>query len=275
VSSEAGFVLFLNLVVVAMVLLVWAGQRWDGWRDVLERWRIRRAQEQLAPCLGLPELEEGAFEGAVVVGRYAGHRLRLWEGRRKLADSSIPVLRYALRLPGRAYSQDSVFLDDLRETLGEGAQAGAVRGALGHLGTISGAELAVADGWLVLERTISNYAFTHASMTRTLGALVQLVPLFARAGIDVHVSPRAGQPVVDQGATPDAAPLTLAWREHEGGDALCPYCRDSIQDDALELARCEDCHTLQHAECLEEAGRCSIFGCGSQRRQRVALRARG
>ena len=42
--------------------------------------------------------------------------------------------------------------------------------------------------------------------------------------------------------------------------AVCPYCRAQIGQDDPSLA-CEGCGTLHHADCYEENGGCTIFGC--------------
>jgi hypothetical protein len=48
--------------------------------------------------------------------------------------------------------------------------------------------------------------------------------------------------------------------------ALCPYCRDQVDPDgSLALDACERCDTVHHAECLSEAGGCTVFGCGGGR----------
>jgi hypothetical protein len=53
----------------------------------------------------------------------------------------------------------------------------------------------------------------------------------------------------------------FAWTG--GGEGpRCPYCRDGIDPQALELAVCEACDTVHHRECLDEAGGCVVFGCG-------------
>ena len=41
--------------------------------------------------------------------------------------------------------------------------------------------------------------------------------------------------------------------------AVCPYCRAAV--DAAEAVACAGCGTLHHAECLEENGGCTVFGC--------------
>jgi hypothetical protein len=47
-----------------------------------------------------------------------------------------------------------------------------------------------------------------------------------------------------------------------GDDALCPYCRDGLHAEGLELTSCESCATVHHRACLGEAGGCVVFGCG-------------
>src|SRR5215468_10247385 len=41
--------------------------------------------------------------------------------------------------------------------------------------------------------------------------------------------------------------------------AVCPYCRTEIEDSAV--VTCEGCGTPHHAECLQENGGCTLFGC--------------
>ena len=60
----------------------------------------------------------------------------------------------------------------------------------------------------------------------------------------------------------------FAWTG--GGEtARCPYCRDDLQLEGPDVTACSRCDTLHHAECMEEAGGCTIFGCGG----RAAVRA--
>jgi hypothetical protein len=232
----------------------------------------------LRDCLHYAFLEGADQDKGVVTASFRGQPVRV----SVTSDSpSGGWIRLALKLPGRAYSQA---LPSPGAALSEqlGAQAGAALGALRHLARFAQqGTLEVEDGWLVLRRHRTDYLLSPQSLEATLAALSGLAPLLARTELDLVVSPREGQPHVEEAsdAAPslsgEAAPVALAWREAEGGEVLCPYCRDGLQVEALELARCEDCHTVHHAECLEEAGRCSIFGCGGERRQRVALRPSG
>lgn len=43
-------------------------------------------------------------------------------------------------------------------------------------------------------------------------------------------------------------------------DAVCPYCRTPIESEA-EVKTCPSCATPHHAECWEENGGCTVFGC--------------
>jgi TM2 domain-containing membrane protein YozV len=42
--------------------------------------------------------------------------------------------------------------------------------------------------------------------------------------------------------------------------AICPYCRAAIEPDD-EQAVCPGCGTPHHADCFEENGGCTVFGC--------------
>lgn len=41
---------------------------------------------------------------------------------------------------------------------------------------------------------------------------------------------------------------------------VCPYCRAPMEDEAALIA-CPGCSTPHHAECWEENGGCTVFGC--------------
>src|SRR5271156_4359960 len=45
--------------------------------------------------------------------------------------------------------------------------------------------------------------------------------------------------------------------------AVCPYCRGPIEADAEQQKVCEGCGTPHHADCYEENGGCTIFGCSA------------
>lgn len=60
------------------------------------------------------------------------------------------------------------------------------------------------------------------------------------------------------------------WAWTGGGKtAQCPFCRSEIEGDELDLVTCRDCDTLHHGECFSEHGRCSIYGCGGERAERL------
>jgi TM2 domain-containing membrane protein YozV len=42
--------------------------------------------------------------------------------------------------------------------------------------------------------------------------------------------------------------------------ATCPYCRTAFETDD-EIVTCSGCATRHHADCLEENGGCTVFGC--------------
>jgi hypothetical protein len=79
-----------------------------------------------------------------------------------------------------------------------------------------------------------------------LSLLLQVAKLCDRTPIEVKVLGDAAH---------------FAWTGG-GQEALCPYCRDGIDPQALELAACEACDTVHHRACLDEAGGCVVFGCG-------------
>lgn len=55
---------------------------------------------------------------------------------------------------------------------------------------------------------------------------------------------------------------TYAWT-YGGAGPRCPFCRDAIELEASseDVAACEGCGTVHHAECLIEAGGCTVYGC--------------
>jgi TM2 domain-containing membrane protein YozV len=42
--------------------------------------------------------------------------------------------------------------------------------------------------------------------------------------------------------------------------ASCPYCRTAFEPDD-EIVACSGCETKHHADCLQENGGCTVFGC--------------
>jgi TM2 domain-containing membrane protein YozV len=45
--------------------------------------------------------------------------------------------------------------------------------------------------------------------------------------------------------------------------AACPYCRAPIEQDEAPTALCPGCGTPHHADCFEENGGCTVFGCSA------------
>lgn len=270
---SAPLLLFLFFV-VALLALVALVLIWPSWGEWSEAARVKGAQAELRPCLGFPGLEEGRLEEDRLVGTFEGHDVTLSFGSRRVGDATVRTLRYALQLPGRPYSQSLPSAWDLGDSLGDqGAQAEGVQRALAHLGKIPDLELMISQGWLVLSRAITGYAKGATSLSSAYRAMSQLAPFLTRSAFQAS-SPRSAATIkVQAREAPVKAEedVNLAWTERSGGEPLCPYCRDEIGAAGLTLSRCETCHTVHHSECLEELGRCAIFGCSGQRAE--ALRA--
>lgn len=45
--------------------------------------------------------------------------------------------------------------------------------------------------------------------------------------------------------------------------AVCPYCRGAIEQDEPGTVHCPGCGTPHHADCFEENGGCTVFGCSA------------
>lgn len=126
----------------------------------------------------------------------------------------------------------------------EGAQAREAREAMASVRGLGLSEPQATNGWLQVRRRASIYALRPESVAPVLDALGQLAGVLARAPVEVRIggAPRAG----------------WAWSRADAV-LLCPYCRDALGHDALAV--CGSCGTAHHAECLAEAGRCTVFGC--------------
>jgi hypothetical protein len=85
---------------------------------------------------------------------------------------------------------------------------------------------------------------------RALHALVELGRLWGRQPVQITV--RGGA----------RAEPHLAWTAG-GSQALCPYCRAGLEP-GDDLQACPRCDTVHHAECLSEAGGCTVFGCAGR-----------
>lgn len=136
---------------------------------------------------------------------------------------------------------------DARAWARTGAHGQEALAAIDHLFGVGVERLAVQDGWLVARRAVSNYALAPQRVTAVLEALERLAPLFERRSLTIRV----------QGAEREG----LAWAV--GEQLLCPFCRDDLKGD--DLAPCDACGTVHHAECLTEGGGCSVFACAGRR----------
>lgn len=45
--------------------------------------------------------------------------------------------------------------------------------------------------------------------------------------------------------------------------AVCPYCRGAIEADEARVVLCPGCGAPHHADCFEENGGCTVFGCSA------------
>ena len=53
--------------------------------------------------------------------------------------------------------------------------------------------------------------------------------------------------------------------------AICPYCRCPLEDGVTQTT-CPGCDTPHHADCFEENGGCTVFGCAHAPNDEPALR---
>ena len=60
---------------------------------------------------------------------------------------------------------------------------------------------------------------------------------------------------------------TFGWIGGPDSEVRCPYCHDVLGE--VDLASCDGCATLLHAECHAENGGCPILGCGARAMDRV------
>lgn len=218
----------LLVAITALVLLT----------GVMQHRQARRVQlERLAERLGAgrPSRRRSAV---TIRGRRDGLDVRVVVGRE---------VRCAVRAPAGAAA---LALDDARAArawLGaaRGALADEARAALELLATCGVRRITCAGGWLTARRAFSEQALREASTLPLLDALARLAPLLARAPMRVRVG----------GLDVEAR----AWAEQDR--LLCPYCRDDLAAEGLDATRCDRCRTAHHAECLREAGDCTVFGC--------------
>jgi len=113
------------------------------------------------------------------------------------------------------------------------------------------------------ERLSTSFRVTGVNRAKVAGAILHLVALAKlcdRKPIQVKI--KGGSPATKR----------FGWTGGTG-QAMCPYCRDGIESAGeLELSACSSCNTVHHTECLEEAGGCTVFGCGGGRRARQRVR---
>lgn len=101
-----------------------------------------------------------------------------------------------------------------------------------------------------------------AHLDRLHAALSALAAVFGDGGA---AAARQGAPAAPRVVLYDPAPQVAPAQR-------CPYCHTDLQEEP-ELAKCGRCQTTHHAACWEEAGGCTVLGCGARRAARSALRA--
>lgn len=125
-------------------------------------------------------------------------------------------------------------------------QATEVHAALRQLFRHEGVVTVTLDGQLTAVH-VQNRPQAALDFRAALEALVALARVCDRRPVE-----RAG------------ASLRFVWT---GGAAAarCPYCRAELDPAATEgILACDRCGTLHHADCLVEAGGCTVFGCGAR-----------
>lgn len=110
----------------------------------------------------------------------------------------------------------------------------------------------LSGGRLRLERRVGGAVIDADDLQRTFRLLVKVAALCGRRRAPLAIKAR------ERAARAEAYEWTGG-----GADALCPYCRDGLGAD-LEAVACARCGTLHHAACFDEAGGCTIFGCGAR-----------
>lgn len=139
--------------------------------------------------------------------------------------------------------------------LQQGAVARAIRGLTEP--PLGFAEVRLARGALTVERPVNSMHLTLPALRGVFDALLAVARQCERRRVAVRI----------KGLSVKAR---FAWTD--GGQAArCPYCRDELgvelrlDDGSDDLAVCDRCGTLHHRACLDEAGGCTIFGCGARR----------
>jgi hypothetical protein len=134
-------------------------------------------------------------------------------------------------------------------------QQGAVARAIRRLTEypLGFAEVRLADGALRVERPVNSAHLDLPALRGVFDALLAVARQCERRRVTVKI----------KGLSVKAR---FAWTD--GGQAArCPYCRDELRvdDGSDDLGACDRCGTLHHRACLDEAGGCTIFGCGARR----------
>lgn len=133
----------------------------------------------------------------------------------------------------------------------QGALSAAVRRLTEELGFD---EVKLATGNLRVEQRVRGDTLEVPALRRVFDTLIAVARQCERRRVTVKIKGLSVTP-------------RFAWTGG-GAAARCPYCHDELAldaDGAAAMAECERCGTLHHRACLDEAGGCTIFGCGGTR----------
>ncbi len=226
----------------------------------------RRRVEVLAGALTRGQLQsEGGMHR--VGGLYRGRQVRLATPIRGDEEGFTFELDVANTLcltvaahetaEGRAtYTTDLTGLDPRERGLAEQLlHRPAVRRALGALFVDWEARsLELVPGALRVELPPDEFSLVPERAKRVLRTLATIARAVVQTRERLQEQPRPAAVAAD----PDG----LAGRH-------CPYCRDELRSSdggaEEELAACEQCQAVHHAECFAEFGRCTAFGCEGRR----------
>lgn len=89
---------------------------------------------------------------------------------------------------------------------------------------------------------------------------MMLVDLLVTLELLAHAYDRRPVPIV-------RSRPSFAWVGGPDAEARCPFCHDVLGD--VDVAACDGCATLIHAECHAENGGCPILGCGARSVDRI------
>lgn len=282
-----GVFLFVAFVVVVPLLAVKA--------DAAQRRGFVREIEALAGLLegGVAHTAKADFWSGLdecrAEGRLEGHDVRVSFARRGGGKHAYTAIIYAVEVhhPASAFEVAEVdaieglfrFLglsstDELRDgnlvlrkggaPAGRLLQAADVRAALKEVLSSDGVSAVSLKGTTL--RIEQRGQIQAKAMQTTLRSLLALGKLVGRTRVaELKVVARERAPAAD---------LTARFAWTAGGEtARCPYCRDELDAAAPEAAACDRCGTVHHRECLDEAGGCTVFGCGARDRDAERVRA--